>query len=204
MYLVQFTSLSKRDTSPSPVICKSRRLQTGLAIDHDFAGDLGSGFPFPCRSELSVVKSSPVFRWLCGASVVHRRTSRWPRSTKPVASSRACPAVLGPDPRRAVEQTVFILLLGQSRELGMERMIGSQERLIAMEDRWIGTGGVVEAVNLASAERELGASNFREFAFSTGPVFGEKSDLGFEVANVPSCGCIRIQAPWRQPWGRAS
>jgi hypothetical protein len=46
---------------------------------------------------------------------------------------------------------VFFLLPAQPGELGVERMIGRQKRLLAMEDRWIGTGGVVEAVDLACA-----------------------------------------------------
>ena len=47
---------------------------------------------------------------------------------------------------------MFFLLPGQPRELGVEGMIGRQERLLAMEDRRVGTGGVVEAVDLAGAE----------------------------------------------------
>jgi hypothetical protein len=67
------------------------------------------------------------------------------------------PAVFRPDRRRVAEQTVFFLLLGQSGELGTEGMIGRQESLLAMEDRWIGTAGVFQTVNLAGAERELDA-----------------------------------------------
>jgi hypothetical protein len=68
------------------------------------------------------------------------------------------PADFRPDRRRVVEQTVFFLLFGQRGELGVERMIGRQERLIAVEDRWIGAGSVVEAIDLAGAERELCAT----------------------------------------------
>jgi hypothetical protein len=68
------------------------------------------------------------------------------------------PAFLGPDRCRVVEQTVFFLLLGQSGELGVERVIGLQERLLAMEDRRIGAGSVIEAVNLEGTERELDTS----------------------------------------------
>jgi hypothetical protein len=50
------------------------------------------------------------------------------------------PAFLGPDRRRVVEQTVFFLLLGQPGELGVERTIGRQKRLLAVEDRRIGAG----------------------------------------------------------------
>ena len=59
------------------------------------------------------------------------------------------PAFLRPDRRRVVEQTVFFLLLGQPRELGVERMIGRQECLLAMEDRWVRSGRVIETVDLA-------------------------------------------------------
>ena len=68
------------------------------------------------------------------------------------------PAVLRPDRRRVVEQTVFFLLLSQPGELGMEWMVGRQESLLAMEDRRIRAGGVVEAVDLAGAERKLDAA----------------------------------------------
>ena len=47
------------------------------------------------------------------------------------------PASLRPDRRRVVEQTAFFLLLGQPSELGVEGMIGRQERLLAMQDRWM-------------------------------------------------------------------
>jgi hypothetical protein len=68
------------------------------------------------------------------------------------------PAFLGPDRRRVVEQTVFFLLLGQPGELGVKRMIGREECLLAMENRRIPAGGIVEAVDLAGAERELDAA----------------------------------------------
>jgi hypothetical protein len=40
----------------------------------------------------------------------------------------------------------------------MEGMIGRQKRLLAVEDRRIGAGEIVEAVDLAGAERELDAA----------------------------------------------
>jgi hypothetical protein len=68
------------------------------------------------------------------------------------------PADFRPDRRRVVEQTVFFLLLGQPGELGVEGMIGRQERLLAMEDRRVGARCVIEAVDLAGADRELDAA----------------------------------------------
>jgi hypothetical protein len=68
------------------------------------------------------------------------------------------PAFLRPDRRRVVEQTVLFLLLGQPGDLGVEGMIGRQKRLLAMEDPRIRTGGVIEAVDLTGAERELDAA----------------------------------------------
>ena len=65
------------------------------------------------------------------------------------------PALLRPDRRCVVKQTVFLLSLGQPGDLGVEQVIGRQERFLAIEDRRIRAGGVVEAVDLAGAEREL-------------------------------------------------
>jgi hypothetical protein len=50
---------------------------------------------------------------------------------------------------------VFFLLLGQPGEFGVEGMIGRQKRVFAMQDRRVRTHRVIEAVNLAGAEREL-------------------------------------------------
>ena len=65
---------------------------------------------------------------------------------------------------------MFFLLLGQSGELGMERMIGRQEPLLAMEDRWIRAGREVEAVDLTRAKRELDAA--LEYGVRVGLEFG--------------------------------
>jgi hypothetical protein len=67
------------------------------------------------------------------------------------------PAFLRPDRRCVVEQPVFFLLLAQPGDLGVDGMIGCEQCLLAMKDRWIGAGAVVEALDLASAERELDA-----------------------------------------------
>ena len=48
-------------------------------------------------------------------------------------------------------------LLAQPGELGVKRMIRRQERLLAVQDWRVGTGGVIEAVDLAGTERELDA-----------------------------------------------
>jgi hypothetical protein len=68
------------------------------------------------------------------------------------------PPVFRSDHRRVVEQTVFFLLLAQPGEFGVEGMIGRQERLLTVQNRRIRAGCVVEAVNLAGAERELNAA----------------------------------------------
>jgi hypothetical protein len=53
---------------------------------------------------------------------------------------------------------MFFLLLSQSGELGVKGMIGRQKRLLAMENRRIRAGGVVEAVDLTRVEREIDAT----------------------------------------------
>src|SRR4051812_22557748 len=47
----------------------------------------------------------------------------------------AQPSFRGSDRGGVIEQPVFLLLLGEPREPGMERVVGWQERLLAMEDR---------------------------------------------------------------------
>jgi hypothetical protein len=53
---------------------------------------------------------------------------------------------------------VLLLLLRQSGELGAQVVIARQKRLLPMQDRWVGTGGVIEAIDLAGPERELDAA----------------------------------------------
>jgi hypothetical protein len=40
----------------------------------------------------------------------------------------------------------------------MERVIGRQKRLLAVQDRRVVAGGIIEAIDLASAKRELDAA----------------------------------------------
>jgi hypothetical protein len=53
---------------------------------------------------------------------------------------------------------MLLLLFGQPGELGVQGVIACQERLLAMQDRRVCAGGVVKAIDLAGAERELDAS----------------------------------------------
>jgi hypothetical protein len=68
-----------------------------------------------------------------------------------------------PDCGGVIEQAVFLLLLGQSRELRVECVIGCEERLFAVEDRRVGAGLIFEAIDLAGAERELDAAEQAEW-----------------------------------------
>jgi hypothetical protein len=81
-----------------------------------------------------------------------------PAKAKACSAQPILPAIARPDRRRFVEQTVLIFLLGQSGKLGMQRVIGGQERLLAVQDRRVGAGRVFEAVNLAGAQREPDAA----------------------------------------------
>ncbi len=62
------------------------------------------------------------------------------------------PTFLRADHGRIVEETVFFFLLGQPHRLAW-MIIGRQERLLTMEDRRVRVRGIVEAVDLACAER---------------------------------------------------
>jgi hypothetical protein len=81
-----------------------------------------------------------------------------PAKRKAGLAQPSTPSVSRPNRGRVVEQTVFLLLLGQARELGMQRMIGREECLLAMEDRRVCAGFVFEAIDFASAERQFHAA----------------------------------------------
>ena len=52
---------------------------------------------------------------------------------------------------------MFFLLLRQPGEFGVEGMIGCEERLLAVQDRRVRAGGVVDALDLAGPQVELDA-----------------------------------------------
>jgi hypothetical protein len=62
------------------------------------------------------------------------------------------------DRRGVVQQAVLFLLLRQSGELGVQGVIARQKRLLAVQDRRVGAGGIIEAIDLASAKRQLRAA----------------------------------------------
>jgi hypothetical protein len=64
----------------------------------------------------------------------------------------ALPAGAGADGRRVVEQAVLCFLLGRAGEFSVERVIGVQERLLAVQDRRVGAGGIVVAFELPRAQ----------------------------------------------------
>jgi hypothetical protein len=68
------------------------------------------------------------------------------------------PSLPGSDRRGVIEQPVLLLLLGEPGEPGMERVVGRQERLLAMEDGRVRAVRIVVAVELARAERQLDAA----------------------------------------------
>src|SRR4051794_28434613 len=68
------------------------------------------------------------------------------------------PSFPGPGRGGVIEQPVLFLLLGEPGEPGMERVVGWQERLLAMEDRRVRALHIVVAIELARAERQLDAA----------------------------------------------
>jgi hypothetical protein len=81
-----------------------------------------------------------------------------PAKRKAGLAQPSTPSVSRPNRGRVVEQTVFLLLLVQSRKLGLEGMIGREEGLLAMEDRRIWAGVVFEAIDRAHAGRQFDAT----------------------------------------------
>ena len=52
---------------------------------------------------------------------------------------------------------MLLLLRAQPGEPGVERVVGQQEGLLAVEDRRVGTAAVLQAVDLAGPQLELDA-----------------------------------------------
>ena len=69
-----------------------------------------------------------------------------PAKRKPPFLQPALPSFRGSDRRRVIEQPVLFLLLGQPGEPGMERVVGWQERLLAMEDGRVRALRIVVAI----------------------------------------------------------
>ncbi len=80
-----------------------------------------------------------------------------PAEGEPTLGQPALPAVAGADGGGVVEQAVAFFMAGEARELGRERMMRREERFLAVEYRWVGALGVVEAIDLPRPERELDA-----------------------------------------------
>ena len=57
-----------------------------------------------------------------------------------------------PDRRRLVEQPVPLLLPRQPGEPLVQRVAGREERLLAVQDRRVGAGGIVVAFELPRAQ----------------------------------------------------
>ena len=101
-----------------------------------FRGQIFPGFPMALRR-------------VCGSSP-HESMAAEHKARR---GQPGLPAVLRPDRRRVVEQTVFFLLLRQPGELGVERMIACEKRFLPMQDRWIlGGRDLVQAVDCGGFE----------------------------------------------------
>ncbi len=68
------------------------------------------------------------------------------------------PSVSGADGGGVVEGAVFFFLLGQLGEFGVEWVRRCEHGFLAVEDRRVGAGLVVEAIDFAGAEREFDAA----------------------------------------------
>lgn len=64
------------------------------------------------------------------------------------------PAAAGADGGGVLEEAVRFFLGGQAGEPGVEGMVRRQEGLLAMQERRIGAGGVVVAVELPRPQRQ--------------------------------------------------
>jgi len=73
-----------------------------------------------------------------------------PLQLKPAFRQSLRPSVARADAARLVEQAVLLLLGGEASELRIQRMIGRQERLLAMENGRVGAGRVLSTLGLAT------------------------------------------------------
>ena len=87
------------------------------------------------------------------------------------------PSGPGPDRRRLLQQPGPLLLVPQALELRPSRVIGQQERLLAVQDRRVRARGIVGALDLAGAQIELDASKQRRVRVGVEIRIGQVRDL---------------------------
>ena len=73
----------------------------------------------------------------------------------PAGGQPPFPSLARADIGRVVEQTVLFFLPGKPGESFTQRVVGREERVLAMEHGGIRAVGVVEAIELAGPEREF-------------------------------------------------
>jgi hypothetical protein len=73
-------------------------------------------------------------------------------------------------------------------------MIGRQERLFAVQDRRVGTGGVIEAIDLARSERELDVAQQSRVRVGLEVWINEVGDRAGLTVQLDSVGrCSRVR-----------
>ena len=85
-------------------------------------------------------------------------TSRCPFRANPRSANRFDQPSRVPIVLESSSKPCFSSCCVNRANLACKRMIARQERLLAMQDRRVGAGGVVKAIDLAGAERELDAA----------------------------------------------
>ena len=102
----------------------------------------------------------------------------------------ALPAGAGAEGRRVVEQAVALLLRGQAGEAGLQRVIGVQESLLAVQHGRVGAGGVVVALQPAAAQRQLDAAEEGRVRVGVEGGVGQVRDLAGEAVQLDDVGPV--------------
>ena len=78
-----------------------------------------------------------------------------PAKRKPRFFQPTLPSFRGSDRRGVIEQPLLLFVPGQLGEPGMERVVGWQEGLLAMEDGRVGAARIVDRLGIPRAEQQV-------------------------------------------------
>ena len=148
-------------------------------------------------------QAQPALRSL---AVMARRTGGRPTPRLPcLASDQSMPAEgisplpqpLGPagpraDRRGVVQQPGPLLLPRQPLELPPPRVVGQEERLLAVQDRRVGAGGVIGALDLAGPQVELDAAQQGRVRVGVEVGVGQVRDLARMAVELDQVGALDL------------
>ena len=102
------------------------------------------------------------------------------------------PSGPGADRRRLVQQPGPLLLAGQAGELRPPRVVGEEERLLAVQDRRVRAGGVVGALDLAGPQVQLDAPKQGRVRVGVEVGIGQVRDLARMAVELDQVGALDL------------